>query len=621
MRNKLAVFLVLGTIVSFVPAETAHAVAAPLKSSLCPNPTAAEINPSGPQTITIPIATSPDEVNKILWRYVACPSACYNVNASLSVVFEGFFGKKELIVKVNPANQCAPENRDNPAAEGKGCPPSQKNEPRITVNVEPNEDLDLPGQIIGPKSRCDDELPKLIDSSYRKINAWDKDGLVEELEKLSALPAPPPATPIDSREGDTLSAALAGYGLDETSIHKVRSSGNTDAALQAIANKDPAALEQVLQDSDVALNNDLRNNIGKLSDLDSRLTVTSVGDAASTGFPAPIGSPTFTSGEMTMEEAACRIARNESGSCEGNYTAIGPPTRKGGRAYGKYQVMDFNIPSWTAETPEVGRLTVEQFYNCPACQEKVFEYKFSQLAARCGGPAGAASAWHSGNCDPGNSTDGYSTTVEYVRRFLNPVEQAVPFGGATRAYLGPTSPFANLNPFYYTTTGVSNGGTPVSYYMSDGRLVPIPANQQPIAQTSSPGGLLGTIIGLFKKGSDSESDSGQSQGGGQGSRTAPPANTPQQTVQPNAAVIVQPKQVERGDPFVVSWSSVGISPLDPCRLYLEIGGTNELLMHLNEGSRTIIPSATSTPGVWEFTLQCPTPSGEVLERTASTSVQ
>ena len=53
--------------------------------------------------------------------------------------------------------------------------------------------------------------------------------------------------------------------------------------------------------------------------------------------------------EMPLEEWKARIARNESGMRKDAYTLIGPPSRRGDHAYGKYQVMGENIPKWTKQ--------------------------------------------------------------------------------------------------------------------------------------------------------------------------------------------------------------------------------------------------------------------------------
>jgi len=52
-------------------------------------------------------------------------------------------------------------------------------------------------------------------------------------------------------------------------------------------------------------------------------------------------------------KAAEAIGQFESG---GNYNAIGPATSKGNKAYGKYQVMDFNIPNWSKEVIQVYKI-------------------------------------------------------------------------------------------------------------------------------------------------------------------------------------------------------------------------------------------------------------------------
>lgn len=92
-------------------------------------------------------------------------------------------------------------------------------------------------------------------------------------------------------------------------------------------------------------------------------------------------------------------------------------------------------------------------------------------------------------------------------------------------------------------------------------------------------------------------------------------------VQPVASLIVQPKEVVRGNPLVVSWSSVGISASNPCQVFVKSGGTNTLLARGNEGTRTLPTSATSTPGTWNFTARCETPSGTLLEKEASALVK
>lgn len=85
------------------------------------------------------------------------------------------------------------------------------------------------------------------------------------------------------------------------------------------------------------------------------------------------------------------ISSVESG---GRYDALGPVTRTGDRAYGKYQVMGANIPEWTRQV--LGReLTPQEFVSSPTAQDAVFKAKFGSYVQKYG-PQGAARAWFAG---------------------------------------------------------------------------------------------------------------------------------------------------------------------------------------------------------------------------------
>ena len=141
---------------------------------------------------------------------------------------------------------------------------------------------------------------------------------------------------------------------------------------------------------------------------------------------APIGQ-FLTGGGMDTQAAPATVAGNpqayrdaiasiESG---GNYSAIGPETQGGNRAYGKYQVMDFNIGPWTEEV--LGqRLTPEQFLASPEAQDAVFDAKFGQAVEQYGNPSDAASVWFTGRpaAEGAGRSDILGTTgAEYVDRF------------------------------------------------------------------------------------------------------------------------------------------------------------------------------------------------------------
>jgi len=119
------------------------------------------------------------------------------------------------------------------------------------------------------------------------------------------------------------------------------------------------------------------------------------------------------SGDKNIRNVAEAIGQFESG---GDYQALGPVTRKGDRAYGKYQVMGANIPSWTKETFGVA-LTPEQFLAFPKIQDEVAERKMGNMLAQYGNVRDVASVWFSGRplAKAGNASDILGTTVpQYV---------------------------------------------------------------------------------------------------------------------------------------------------------------------------------------------------------------
>ncbi len=142
-------------------------------------------------------------------------------------------------------------------------------------------------------------------------------------------------------------------------------------------------------------------------------------------------TPTAAGGNMSQYANA--ISNNESG---GNYGELGPITRSGDRAYGKYQVMGSNIGPWTKEV--LGReMTPQEFLSDRHAQEAVFNAKFGQYTQKYG-PDGAARAWFAGEGgmnDP-NRRDQLGTSVAaYARKFNaglgQPYAAPGPSGGAT----------------------------------------------------------------------------------------------------------------------------------------------------------------------------------------------
>lgn len=120
------------------------------------------------------------------------------------------------------------------------------------------------------------------------------------------------------------------------------------------------------------------------------------------------------------------IASIESAG-SGDYSALGPVTAKGNRAYGRYQVMDFNIGPWTEK--HLGRrLTPEEFLASKEAQDAVFAGEFGGNVEKYGNPQDAASVWFTGKpvATGGNRKDIFGTTGNvYVDKFNNALGQMV----------------------------------------------------------------------------------------------------------------------------------------------------------------------------------------------------
>lgn len=103
----------------------------------------------------------------------------------------------------------------------------------------------------------------------------------------------------------------------------------------------------------------------------------------------------------------------------GDYGARGPLTKKGDRAYGRYQVMGENVGPWTEDA--LGRrMTPNEFLNDPAAQDAVFNRQFGKSLMKYGNMDDAASVWFTGRplSRGGGARDVLGTTgTEYVRRF------------------------------------------------------------------------------------------------------------------------------------------------------------------------------------------------------------
>jgi len=193
--------------------------------------------------------------------------------------------------------------------------------------------------------------------------------------------------------------------------------------------------------------------------------------------PVDIAKPAQPMG--ALPDFAKAISSVESG---GRYDALGPVTKTGDRAYGKYQVMGANIPQWT-KTHLGQEITPAQFVASPEAQDIIFNKQFGQYAQKYG-PEGAAKAWFAGEggMNNPNAKDILGTTVSgYADKF----NKALPQGMAFNA------PAQNDNPLARPPVD-GNGPSPLDNapYPSGPVGAPIPA-EAALPPNARPTGLLG----------------------------------------------------------------------------------------------------------------------------------
>ena len=222
--------------------------------------------------------------------------------------------------------------------------------------------------------------------------------------------------------------------------------------------------------------------------------VPSVPGAGAAGASAPSDAPsrslpTFAQGSDIGRYAGA-ISGIESG---GRYDAIGPTHQKYGRALGKYQVMESNLPSWSQEA--IGRrVSPDEFLSTPAIQDAIFAKKFGQSVEKYGNPQDAASVWFTGRplAKGANARDSLGTTGQkYVDMFTAglgraPAGQAptlpatamrMPSEGGAAVASAPTLALPDLPPPRRSSVAVANNEAEVQALEREMEMLPTAPRQ------------------------------------------------------------------------------------------------------------------------------------------------
>lgn len=139
----------------------------------------------------------------------------------------------------------------------------------------------------------------------------------------------------------------------------------------------------------------------------------------------------------SMAQFATAI-RNIESRGSGGYSAMGPITANGDRAYGAYQVMGANIPAWT-KSALGSSLSPQQFLASQEAQDAVFNKIFGGYVGKYGA-SGAAQAWFAGPGSigrGGNASDMLGTSItQYVGKFESEVQKLTGVAGQATGSIG-----------------------------------------------------------------------------------------------------------------------------------------------------------------------------------------
>ncbi len=637
----------IGFLVLLSPLYAEALVRPPLSVKKCPAGGSSEAPPRSHMELTKDTVES--DAEKFLNTAMYCPNACYNLRASLTLGYSG------ITVEVLANDACKYRDKlPNDPAQGtrRGCLKGET-EPTASLSTKDVYSKVIGFQIIDQtitKSRCDENalyasMGKFLDglkqvqtnpaagqsqmqaalNDLKAASDPRPDNAPAEIPKPASITIPdenvakPPAVPTDSQ---TLEQVLRDtYGvpagqaksLVETDSEKIK------AMIEKSITNDTAGAQAIARQ--LNLNDDVIKNIANIEP-QKRMTAEEakqIADAQQQERQSQIlQNDTSTFAEKTpMEKAKQAIANIESSG--GRYDMLGPVTRNGDRAYGKYQVMGNNVGPWTEQALGV-RMSPEQFRADPQAQERVFEHRFQMYADKYGGYENAAKVWFGG---PGGLANQYRTDMlgtsvtRYGERFTQYYESGQILSGGRYASGGSSSPFSGITGGNYPT-GVSypTGGTNMNEGSAFGaaNLFNFDDSTGSMRQGSGTTGtnslssfLSGIISGVSNK--------PQTQSQNVTVRQIPYQSQQQQAV---VSIIAQPQQAFVGNSIVISWSSVGMRNDVPCRTQLVAPVGTTTVAVSNEGSKII---TAPEKGIMRFTISCTTLNGTAVTQATNVAVQ
>lgn len=187
-----------------------------------------------------------------------------------------------------------------------------------------------------------------------------------------------------------------------------------------------------------------------------------------------------------LPQVMAGIAHVESPGEKNPYALVGPATRHGDQALGKYQIMNSNLAGWSKEA--VGRkVSRQEFLSNPQLQEQIAGYQLNKSLKAGNSPQDTASIWFSGRPagKAGHAHDSFGTTVpQYIKKFNEGAGFKSSMNNAQDFYTGRAG---NQGMQEDTRMKMFNGDPSIDdrHQTSPGMLAPLDPANGPYMQTAN----------------------------------------------------------------------------------------------------------------------------------------
>ncbi|MBI5457193.1 hypothetical protein HY971_00520 [Candidatus Kaiserbacteria bacterium] len=650
MRHARIFLMLFVAAAVLTPAPAVQAALAVNGQNICPTGTTGD--PSGSKEFPVPTDTK--KIDAYLKQKVMCPNACFNIRVSLSAKIS----ERLLTIKTTASNACGTPNPTAEDAKNKnrGCSKGQT-PPTIFVQSPAIFGVLSKPRSEGPRSRCDPAVSRVIGTFAQGDLEQGFNGIAS-LQAAATVQGPATvdlSIPTDRNQIAMELAAGTNISVDDAKAIVARDPEAAIKAINAISTGSDAEIKTAV--AAIGLNPDLtdkaalqavvaQNNGLPVNDPNDTLELSALSTFRQ--------SPDEATGPNIAERLAPMCYQQGMGGCGNACNVPNPSTltcaanNPGALTFTAWQTQYGGRPCGLAnnttcyDTIEGG---IAAQANLLMTSPRYFGTGNNTiLGAFCGGytanrdqcaPYAAFISAQTGipinqTIDP-NNTEQIAAIMMASSRFENGrgvIYTPEQLQKGLQVALG-TDVLPEGTPGYIPRTMYgTNGGTQFGSAFSMSSAAPPAAapvgygspfaqgSNVPIAQTQTQSSVQQTapvqISQQIQRVQDSIPSSSVAEQLQQALSGA--SSTPEKSP---IAIIVQPKEVTKGEQVTVSWSSKGMSTEIPC--VLRIGSA--IIARKNQGASVVQTSPLMATGSLVFTLSCTTPSGTQIQRNAAVFVR